>query len=429
MAGTLIEIDRTPVEREESPGSPEELAQVLRAASARSFSVIPMGGRTKMHLGNPPRSATLAVHTRGLRGIVEYEPDNMTVSVLAGTPLQELQHALRKSNQFLPLDPPRPAQATVGGLAACNTSGPIRFRYGTIRDLLIGIRIVHADGTQTKAGGKLVKNVTGYDMCKLYIGSLGTLGILSELTFKVQPRPDTTATALLSYPSACAALEAAQAFLQADLLPDALEAWNGPAFETLAGEQSPSAWTLMVRFSEVAPAVRWQMTRLEEVLPGTKGSILRILDAAASESWWNRAASARGLRDAGSETNGEGASVKCSFLYGSAPAVIAHLEEIGKRLEAQTSLFCHAGNLVIYARYRWSSEEPPAEELRREFTLLRRHCAEGGGHTVVEEVRPEVKSGFDIWGYDAPALEIMRRIKHEFDPKGILNPGRYVGGI
>src|SRR5262245_16510821 len=151
----------------------------MRRAGAAGASMIPVGGGTKLHLGNPPREARVALHTRALSGIVEYEPDNMTVSVRAGTPLEEVQSTLARSRQFLAIDPPYPTRATAGGVAAANANGPLRFRYGTLRDMLIGVKVCHADGTVTKAGGKLVKNVTGYDMCKLYTGSLGPLGVLA----------------------------------------------------------------------------------------------------------------------------------------------------------------------------------------------------------------------------------------------------------
>src|SRR6058998_870669 len=238
----------------------------MRDASDSGTTMIPVGGGTKLLLGNSPRSAQLAIRTGNLKGIVEYEPDNMTVSALAGTTLHQLQDILKNSNQFLPLDPPHASRATLGGIVACNSSGPIRFRYGTVRDMLIGVKIVHADGTPTKAGGKLVKNVTGYDMCKLYTGSLGTLGILSELTFKVQPRPDSMATVFLAYPSITLALEATQLFIKSDLLPDAMETWNREALLPLSdfSSSTQSPWVLMIRFGEVEPAVRWQLERLKE---------------------------------------------------------------------------------------------------------------------------------------------------------------------
>ncbi len=423
----MIEIDGLPTEREETPATPQELSRVMKDAYDGGITMIPVGGGTKLHLGNIPRSAQLAIRTTRLNGIVEYEPDNMTVSVLAGTPLQELQNVLRGSNQFLPLDPPHASQATLGGIVACNSSGPIRFRYGTVRDMLIGVKIVHADGTATKAGGKLVKNVTGYDMCKLYIGSLGTLGILSELTFKVQPRSDCLASVFLAYSSIAAALEATQLVLKSELLPDGLEVWNREALQPMSEflSQSEAPWVLMIRFGEVEAATRWQVEKLKEVAPCSGGEILDILSTEQSQQVWERASSARETPDSREEV-----SVKCSVLYRSTPETARLMLELGGRLGARTLLYCHAGNYVLYARYLWENgARRSANELHEAILDLRRYCQAEGGHTIVEKIRPEAKNAFDVWGYEAPALEIMRRIKQEFDPKGLMNPGRFVGGI
>ena len=423
----MIAIDGISPGREETPATPEELSRVMKDAFNGGLSVIPVGGGTKLHLGNSPRSAELAIRTSRLTGIVEYEPDNMTVSVLCGTTLLELQMVLKASNQFLPLDPPHASRATLGGIVACNSSGPIRFRYGTIRDMLIGVKIVHADGTPTKAGGKLVKNVTGYDMCKLYTGSLGTLGILSELTFKVQPRTDSMATVFLAYPSITLALEATQLFMKSDLLPDAMEAWNREALLPLSdfSGSTQSPWVLMIRFGEVEPAVQWQLERLKEIAPGSGGEVVNVLSMEQSEQFWEKASSAREAADAREET-----LVKCSVLYRSVPETARQLLDTGARLGAHTMLYCHAGTFVLYARYLWETgRKRNSGELREAFRALRSFCQAEGGHAVVEKTSPEVKNGFDIWGYDGSALQIMRRIKEEFDPKGLLNPGRFVGGI
>jgi glycolate oxidase FAD binding subunit len=422
----LIEIDGVAVEREELPASLEELSETMRRASAAGATMIPVGGGTKLHLGNPPRSARVALHTRGLCGVVEYEPDNMTVSVRAGTPLEEIQSTLARARQFLPIDPPHPARATAGGIAAANASGPLRFRYGTLRDMLIGVRVCHADGTVTKAGGKLVKNVTGYDMCKLYTGSLGTLGVLAELTFKVQPMSESTATVALAYPDLGSALEASQHFLRCGLLPDAIEAYNARACRGLERiERPPGGWLLLLRFGEVVAAVRWQIERVEESVPSTQGCITAVLHDGEAQSFWQRAAS---LRD-DDEDSGE-VRVKCSVLHQSAAAMATRIEEAGRRLGTEPEIFCHAGNHVLYARYRWGGgTAPEPAELRAAVEELRRQAALGGGHVVVEKAPAAVKRGLDAWGYGATALELMRRIKREFDPKDLLNPGRFVGGI
>lgn len=424
MPGHLPEIDGVPIEREAMPQSVEELSHAVQQACAHDWSMVAVGGGTQLHLGNPPRSARLALHTGELRGVVEYEPGNLTVSVRAGTILQELQDLLGRENQFLPLDPPHAERATIGGLLATNASGPIRFRYGTARDLLLGIQVIHADGSRTRAGGKLVKNVTGYDMCKLYIGSLGTLGIISELTFKVQPKSEAIATAMLAYPTLRAALEATQTFLRADLMPDALEAWNGAAFEAIAEGVEDAPWVLLIRFGETDAAVRWQLDRLRELVSSEGGSILNILGTSESEIIWRRAASAR-------EPSAEGADLwlKVSVLHQSITDMERRMVELGERLQARTLLFCHAGTSILYSRYHWARNECECGEMASAIVDLRRHCAAIGGHLVVEKIRPEAKRGLDVWGYETPALELMRRVKRQFDPKGLLNPGRFVGGI
>jgi glycolate oxidase FAD binding subunit len=264
-------------------------------------------------------------------------------------------------------------------------------------------------------------------MCKLYTGSLGTLGILSELTFKVQPRPDNIATVFLAYPSIALALEATQSFMKSDLLPDSMEAWNREALLPLSGfAGSPeAAWVLMIRFGEVEPAVRWQLERLKEIAPGSGGEVLDVLSMEQSEQFWEKASSAREAADGSEET-----LVKCSVLYRSVPETARQLLDTGARLGAHTMLYCHAGTYVLYARYRWDNGcKKDWAELREAFRALRSFCQAEGGHTVVEKTNPEVKNGLDIWGYDGSALHIMRRIKEEFDPKGLLNPGRFVGGI
>jgi len=417
-------IDGLSVLREEFPSSVDELAEAVKSAAASKEPMSATGGGTKLHIGNPLRSAPVMIHTGALSGVVEYEPDNMTVSALAGTRLGELQNVLRGRRQFLPLDPPAAEAATLGGLVACNTSGPLRFRYGTVKDMLLGVRILHADGTRTKAGGKLVKNVTGYDMCRLYTGSLGTLGLFTELTFKVNPLPETNATLLASYRDLDSLLQAKQDCLAAGLLPDAIEGWNSSAFAPLGPTATPAHWFLMVRFGDVMPAVEWQVAKLREIVAHGGGEVLQLLEGEASERFWQGASSLREASE-GAET----AAVKCSVLHRSTSEAALRMERLAGRLGARLSVYCHAGACVLYGRFAWDEARPQPLELRRELEELRKYCVSAGGHAVIERAGPAVKDGLDVWGYEAPALEVMRRIKREFDPNGLLNPGRFVGGI
>jgi glycolate oxidase FAD binding subunit len=424
LTNSLPVIDGIRAECEQKPTSLPELAEVMHKAWESGTSVIPIGGGTKIGLGNPPRSAGVALRTAALRGIVEHEPDNLTISVLAGTPLQDVQDCVRSHSQFLPLDPPNPNQATLGGIVACNTSGPIRFRYGTVRDLLLGVKVVLSDGTPTRAGGKLVKNVSGYDMCKLYTGSLGTLGLLGELTFKLEPRPECLGTALFGFDTADRAFSAARRVLNSRTVPDALEIWNSRGYEVIADNPAGNRWILAVRFGGIEAAVKWQLDRAKESLAGTETELVREVPVSESEALWNRAASAR------ESTLGEDPLLlKCSVLLGHAHTTARKLEHLAAQWGAQGSLFCHAGNGVLYAALQWPGEIPALTRFHAGLLDLRAHCHSCSGHMVVEKMGHALKTGFDVWGYQAPAVELMRRIKQEFDPKGLLNPGRFVGGI
>ena len=184
------------------PGTVEEVAEVMRLAHHEGAAVIPWGGGTAMGLGNLPRRYDIALSLTRLNAVVEHEPADLTATVLAGRTLADFQAHLSSVGQFLPLDPPSPAEATIGGILAANASGPSRHAHGTARDLVLGLRFVQADGRVIKAGGKVVKNVAGYDMCRLLIGSLGTLGVIVEACFRLTPLPGAQQTLAVAVDSA-----------------------------------------------------------------------------------------------------------------------------------------------------------------------------------------------------------------------------------
>ena len=180
------------------PVNPEQVAAALRLCSEANATIVPWGGGTAMGIGNPARQVDIVIGLERLNLLVEHDQANLTATVQSGHRLAALQEVLARHNQFLPLDPPAPGRATVGGLVAANLNGPRRSFYGSVRDLVIGMKVVLASGEQIKAGGKVVKNVAGYDMCKLFVGSLGTLGIITEVTLRMAPIPETAATIIAS---------------------------------------------------------------------------------------------------------------------------------------------------------------------------------------------------------------------------------------
>ena len=178
------------------PSTAEQIAAALRVSVEAEAAVIPWGGGTAMSIGNRPRALDVVMATSRFNGVIEHDHANLTATVQSGTTLTALQEILARQRQFLPFDPPHPARATVGGIVAANLNGPRRSCYGSVRDLVIGMKVALASGEMIKAGGKVVKNVAGYDMCKLFVGSLGTLGILTEVTLRMAPIPETSATVI-----------------------------------------------------------------------------------------------------------------------------------------------------------------------------------------------------------------------------------------
>ena len=235
-----------------TPTDIEQLRAGLSEAANHEISIIPVGGGKHLGIGNVPQSYDVAMSLAQMNHIIAHEPADLTVTVEAGLRLDDLQRALAVHGQFLPLDPPCAAGATIGGVLAVNAHGPLRHAFGTARDWLIGTRVVHADGSLSKSGGRVVKNVTGYDMHKLYVGSLGTLGVLVEATLKVAPLPHGDSTLAIACRSAARGAEMILAAHDAGLALHAAELLSPPASHAVLGQ---SSWCALVRVAGGAQAV------------------------------------------------------------------------------------------------------------------------------------------------------------------------------
>src|SRR6185503_17632550 len=264
------------------PGSPDEVGRGVRAAAAAGVPVLPWGGGTQMSRGTPPRDGALVVGLRRLARIVEHEPGDLTATVEAGITLEALQAALGARDQWLPLDPPTPGAATLGGVLAVNTAGPRRHGYGTARDLVIGLRVVAGDGQLIRGGGKVVKNVAGYDLVKLYIGSLGTLGIIVDATLKLRPRPEAEGACWATFPTLAGAAEAAAMLAASELGPTALVLLDARAAQAAApgaGLPVSAMATVLVAFDGLARTVAWQADETARRLSAGGARAVDVLDA------------------------------------------------------------------------------------------------------------------------------------------------------
>jgi len=402
------------------PATLVEVAETLKEAADQRLAVVPRGGGTKMGLGGPPRAADLILSTQRLNRIMDYTPADLTVTVEAGMRLADLQETLRRERQFLALDPPGGPQATVGGVIAANASGPRRLRYGSARDVVIGVRVAQTNGTVTKAGAKVVKNVAGYDLNKLYVGSLGTLVVLGEVSFKLSPLPELYRSLAVTMPSVEAAMTVVRRVLRSPLSPTALEIANQAAVTSLPRLQPyrGSSVLLLAEVDGFGQAVERSLRDLEGYCrEAGAGQVTRLDDEPAQEAWAD-------LREAASRLQAA-LTLKIAVPVTAVAALIAAVEAPHSGLTGP-AVVSHAGSGIIYV-YAQAPQDGPT--LAGTVADLRARAVHAGGSLVVERCPAELKAAVDVWGDVGPALRVMRTLKETFDPSGVLNPGRFVGGI
>jgi glycolate oxidase FAD binding subunit len=379
--------------RSVAPTSTEAAAEAMRAAARDGLAVLARGAGTKHDWGNPVRRVDLVVETKNLTGVVEHAAGDLIAVVRAGTPVEELQDKLAPAGQQLGLDAPLPG-ATVGGTVAVNTSGPRRMLYGTVRDLLIGVTIVRADGVVAKAGGKVVKNVAGYDLGKLITGSYGTLGLITECVFRLHPLPPAIAVVRRHVGSAQAAGQLVAAVLGAQVVPSALEV-----------DLADGVIEVAVLLEGVPAGVAGRVTATRAILGGDS-----VTDETTPD-WWGRYPWQPG-----------GVGIK---LTAALSGVASLLAAAGTHHDVPVRVRGSAGAGVLYAGLPASTEPAVVARIVDE---LRAAAERAGGHAVVLTAPDPVREQVDIWGPVA-GLDLMRRVKRQFDPDGRLAPGRFIGGI
>ncbi len=398
-----------------APTSVDGVSRVLALASARGLAVAPTGAGARLAWGAPPSRLDIVLSLARLDRVLAYEPADLTLSVECGATLPALDAILRPHGQFVPLDPARPEASTVGGLIATGAAGPYRARYGTMRDLLVGLTVVRADGTVVKGGGRVVKNVTGYDIPKLHVGALGTLGVVVEAHLRLHPRPAEERSWVFGFGSAEAALEAALDVRDTPVVLSRCQLLDAGALRAL-GEASPPGAALAVTIASVPDAVRAQGARVAEVCGRAGGAPIEVPDA---DAWWRTVADVGWPRDP---------ATHLSLRIGARPT------DVAKALRAIEAAGLGTREIVATADLATGvlhAAATPIQSGRVRDAVAHVRDAVGtlGGSCVVEHAPPDALPGLDIWGSVGAALESMRRLKRELDPGGVLNPGRYVGGI
>ena len=377
------------------PGTAAEVAAVLKAANAGGLAVIPRGGGTKLEWGNPPKRADLILSTVRLNQVEEHAWEDMTATVSAGCTIQQVQDALAQHRQRIALETLWPERATIGGVLAANDTGAVRLRFGGLRDLIIGATIALPDGTLAKSGGKVVKNVAGYDLPKLATGSVGTLGVITQAIFRLHPVFAATKTISFSVASAGEGNKLILAANDSPLVPTGLQLVAG----------SEDSVRVDARFEGVPAGIDSQLEHLKK-LAGSAREVAAPADAWRRESFWQ----------------------------GAEPALVAKFSVLPAKIEE----FCEA---VRAAGLRWKLavqaygvgwlrlEGGSPQQFVAALTALRARAEAAFGSFVVLHCPAELRQQIDPWGSAGDALGVMVRIKTQFDPNGTLNPGRFVGGI
>jgi len=381
-------VDGVPVGLVARPGTTEQVAEVMKAAAAHRLTVVPRGRGTKMTWGLPPASADVLVDLSTMDRVLDHAAGDLIVEAQAGTPLADLQAVVGQAGQRLVIDETVPG-ASVGGALASNAAGPQRMLVGTARDLLIGITVVRADGVVAKAGGRVVKNVAGYDLGKLMIGSLGTLAVVTEALFRLHPVPEVRRWVSVRVADPQRAHDLAQAVVHGQTVPGALEVdWpaDGPG-------------TLTVQYGGKPDGVEDRVGTARSLLGGDASVSEDEPDGWSSYPW---RAGETGL--------------KLTFVLSGLRDVLAVTRDVGAAVRGS------AGTGVVYAALDRPDDVPAA------LDRLRSVCARHQGSAVVVDAPAEVKRAVDVWG-PVPALDLMRRVKDQFDPEHRLAPGRFVGGI
>ena len=408
------------------PADPAEIAAVLPWAAEQNVAVLPRGGGVHSALGHPPRRPGIALDLTRCHRILDYQPADLTATVESGLTLADMQRELAGGGKFLPLESPLPERATLGGLLAANVSGPLRYAYGLPRDWLIGVSVIGADGLATKAGGRVVKNVAGYDLNKLYIGSLGTLGVIATATFKLAPLPAAGAALTAAFADLAAALAAGRSLLAQVYAPQGLAVVNRPAALRLGlPAAGPAAAYGLAFFAGRPRAVSRRLADSTKLLHDA-GAL--SIDAGANA---DRQTLLRRLTDLGwAEDSIPTLGLKINLPPAAVGPFTAALESPDSA--NPWGIVADPGfGVVQLLRWGETDSDDDAAALA-EIAAIREKARALGGTAIVEHCPRAVKERIDVWDdgtMGVGELAVIRRLKANFDPAGILNPGRFIGRL
>jgi glycolate oxidase FAD binding subunit len=399
-----------------SPHSQEELAAVMACAHHQKWRMLLAGQGSKLGWGGLVKEPQVLISSQRLNRLIDHAVGDLTVTVEAGIPFAYLQAILAKEGQFLPLDPTYSNRATLGGIISTADTGSFRQRYGGVRDLLLGISFSRADGQMAKAGGRVVKNVAGYDLMKLFTGAYGTLGFITQMTLRLYPLPENSQTLLVTG-NISKITQAREILFRSVLTPTAADLLSPHLSSLLEVEQAPG---IVIRFQGLEASVQEQSRQWQSIIQELKLSVTSYVDQ-EEVLLWKRLQEIRELQD-------PAVTCKIGVLPADGVEALAMLETIAKKHNlsvSKTMGILHAGSGLGVIRLQNS----PEDSLFKALVEFRNYCQERQGFLSILEAPVALKQKIDIWGYTSNSLGIMRSLKSQFDSGKLLNPNRFVGDI
>lgn len=403
-----------------TPADQAAVADLLRTASSAGTPIYPIGGATSLDYGSDPARQGQGLSLAGLNRLVDYPSRDMTITVEAGMTIAELSNRLAAQRQRLPVDVPRPEQATVGGALVTNAGGPRRYRWGTMRDYVIGLSAVDGTGMAFCGGGRVVKNAAGYDLCRLLCGSLGSLAVVTQVTLMVKPMPEASALVIAKIDDWTQAERLLADMVHTRVLPSAIELLAGPAWreEPLLGPpQTSGAARLVVGLEGAQAEVDWMVGQLHEQWQRVNVQLVGTHVGEQANVLWNRLAQ---CSTAAAELNGDRPWLVEAHLLPS--AVVECVQQL-LAVDSKCSIQAHAGSGVVRAVFPLSAERGTDILDSR----IRPAVTSAGGSMVVRSRPAGTRlDRFAVWGPAKDTQRVMQTIKDQFDPHGILNPGRFI---
>jgi glycolate oxidase FAD binding subunit len=439
------------------PTDVKQVAELVKYANRETLSLVPWGGGTKIGLGYPPKRLDIVVSTSRLNQITDVDAANLTMTVRAGVRFKNAQARVASQENrcylpledpgaegdeivcserehtgcFIPLDPPHSDRATMGGILAANSTGPRRLLYGLPRDIVLGVRFVAPSGEIIGAGGKTVKNVSGYDVSKLMIGSAGSLGILCEMTLRLLPLPEKMETLLLGFST----LENAEAFAErifgSTLLPAALEVMNRAAFHALGftakADMGENSFVVAVALEAFEEQVIRMVSSMRDAARASKSTTDAVLDEEGHRDFWRAVSN---LDDSAAASCERFVSLKLNYPISEWKSVMGSVQASLSSSSIPHTILTHAGSGVGLVGLLVQSQDGDAKDrVAAAVYQILRQCRARGGNLVVQSAPALWKKDLPIWGEPREDLMIMKSIRQQMDPSAIMCPGRFVGGI